>query len=244
MYPIITIDGPSGAGKGTLAYRLAQTFDFALLDSGVLYRIVGLMAYKAGLLDGVLSPTQDGALSAAQNDDGLAQALAQLIISLDIAFVAKNDQSVVIINGEPLSDNIRTETVGGYASVVAKFAQVRSALLALQQDFAKRRGVVADGRDMGTVVFPQATAKLFLLASPTARANRRVAQLQKMGQAANFETILAEIQRRDNQDENRPIAPSKPASDALIIDSSNLTADEVYKMALAYIRPRLAAFAS
>lgn len=233
MYPIITIDGPSGAGKGTLAHRLAQTFDFALLDSGVLYRIVGLMAYQAGLIDETTT----------QSDDKLAEVLAQLITSLDIAFIAKNNQTVVMVNGEPLSHNIRTETVGGYASVVAQFAQVRSALLALQQDFAKRSGVVADGRDMGTVVFPQATAKLFLLASPIARANRRVAQLQRMGQVANVETILAEIQRRDNQDENRAIAPSKPASDALIIDSSALTADEVYEMALGYIRPRLAAFA-
>ncbi|OOR87248.1 cytidylate kinase [Moraxella caviae] len=213
--PIITIDGPSGAGKGTVAYRLAQALGLNLLDSGALYRIVGLLAHEAGLLDGQVAD--------------LEEKLGALTEKLDLAFRVNDDTKTVeiVIDGQVLTKDIRNETVGGYASQVAVFPKVRAALLKVQQDMGKK-GVVADGRDMGTVIFPNATAKIFLTASAKARADRRVAQLQMMGKPADYEAILAEIQARDERDQNRAAAPSKPAEDALVIDSSALNADEVY----------------
>ncbi|WP_114700822.1 (d)CMP kinase [Psychrobacter proteolyticus] len=218
-YPIICIDGPSGAGKGTVTWRLAQVLGYQLLDSGALYRIVGLKAFEAGLISADASQSID------------EDAVLALTESLEIAFVPNNDSGRVdiIVNGQAVGEQVRNETVGGYASQIAVFPQVRQALLKLQQDMATRSGLVADGRDMGTVVFPDADVKVFLTASAEARAERRVTQLLNAGQTADFEAILATIKERDDRDENRSTAPSKPAADALLLDSSALNADAVYE---------------
>ena len=219
-YPVICIDGQSGAGKGTVTWRLAQTLGYQLLDSGALYRIVGLKAFEAGLLN----------VDAEQSiDEGALLALTQ---SLQIVFEPNSDSGRVdiIVNGAKIGEQVRNETVGGYASRVAVYPKVRQALLKLQQDMATQSGLVADGRDMGTVVFPDADVKVYLTASAKARAERRVAQLLQAGQTADFEAILATIKARDDRDENRATAPSKPAEDALVLDSSNLDADAVYEL--------------
>lgn len=223
-YPVICIDGPSGAGKGTAAWRLAQALGYRLLDSGALYRIVGLKAFEAGLI----------AADAQQPIDEAA--LLKLTQSLQITFKLNNDSGRVdiIVNDVTIGEQVRNETIGGYASQVAVFPQVRQALLTLQQDMATRSGLVADGRDMGTVVFPDADAKIFLTASARARAERRVTQLINAGQTADLEVILTTIKERDDRDENRTTAPSKPADDALLIDSSMLDADTVYQQIKAH----------
>ena len=223
-YPVICIDGPSGAGKGTVSWRLAQALGYQLLDSGALYRIVGLKAFEVGLIsiDGQQPINED--------------ALLVLTQSLDIAFKPNVDSGRVdiIVDNDVIGEQVRNETVGGYASQIAVFPKVRQALLKLQQDMATRSGLIADGRDMGTVVFPDADVKVFLTASAEARAQRRVTQLMNAGQNADFSTILTTIKARDERDENRTTAPSKPADDALVIDSSNLDAAKVYQQIKAY----------
>ena len=214
-YPVICIDGPSGAGKGTAAWRLAKELDYQLLDSGALYRIVGLKAFEAGLLAEMLL-----------DENAIAALTQKLAISFQLNEATGNVD--ILVDDTLIGTDIRNETVGGYASQVAVFPQVRQALLKLQQDMASRSGLVADGRDMGTVVFPDADAKIFLTASAQARAERRVTQLIDAGQNASYGSILATIKARDDRDENRSIAPSKPAADALLLDSSILDADTVY----------------
>lgn len=224
MVKIITVDGPSGSGKGTLCARLADELGFHLLDSGALYRILGLVANEQGYVGN-------------HNElayDNLESILSNIAQTIDITFdFDNNGQQLVIANGKDVSKMIRTEEVGGYASVVAQFPKVRSDLLQLQKDFAKAPGLIADGRDMGTVVFPNAYLKVFLTASAEKRAQRRVKQLQDMGKSASMHTILAEIQARDERDANRSASPTKPADDAIVLDSSQMTAAEVYDAVMA-----------
>ena len=221
MNKIITVDGPSGAGKGTLCYALAEKLGFALLDSGAIYRVTALAALK-------------------RNADLTNEtALADLARHLDIQFVPKNGEVNVLLGGMDVSHLIRTQEVADAASKVAVFPQVRAALLQLQQDFAKNDGLIADGRDMGTVVFPDAQVKLFLDASAEERAKRRYNQLQNKGINGNFAQILAEIKERDLRDRNRAVAPLKPADDAFLLDSTTLSIDEVICQALNYIQQRI-----
>lgn len=217
---IITIDGPSGSGKGTIASKLAQHYGYHLLDSGALYRLLGLAAFQANLLTEPL-PVDD---------------LEKIAKNLDIAFESKADSSIgILLNNIDVTEQIRTEEVGSYASKVAAIPALRDALFQRQQDFAQSPGLVADGRDMGTVVFPQAPAKIYLTASAEARAMRRVKQLQGMGVDAKIDAILADLQARDKRDMEREIAPLKPAEDALIVDSSTLGIDQVLTTLTQYI---------
>ena len=221
MNKIITVDGPSGAGKGTLCYALAEKLGFALLDSGAIYRVTALAALKRHA--DLTNETE----------------LTDLARHLDIQFVPKNGEVNVLLGGMDVSHLIRTQEVADAASKVAVFPQVRAALLQLQQDFAKNDGLIADGRDMGTVVFPDAQVKLFLDASAEERAKRRYNQLQNKGINGNFAQILAEIKERDLRDRNRAVAPLKPAEDAFLLDSTTLSIDEVISQALNYIQQRI-----
>lgn len=221
MNNIITVDGPSGAGKGTLCYALAQKLGFALLDSGAIYRVTALAALKKAI--DLADETQ----------------LAQLASELDIQFLAEQGEVKVLLDGQDVSAEIRTQPVAEAASKVAVFAQVRVALLQRQRDFASNNGLIADGRDMGTVVFPEASVKLFLDASAEERAKRRLKQLQSKGINGNFSQILAEIKERDLRDRNRAVAPLVPAQDALLLDSTTLSIEQVVEQALAYIAQKL-----
>lgn len=214
---VIAVDGPSGVGKGELTKRLATALDYELLDSGAIYRVLGYAVRKAGL--------------ALFDEESVVQE-AKL---LNLSFECLDDGVHVLLNGEDVSSEIRTEEAGNNASKVAAYPSVRMALLQRQREFLKEPGLIADGRDMGTVVFPKANVKLFLDASAEVRANRRMLQLQQKGKEADYQKVLAEIKERDDRDRNRPVAPLKPADDALVIDTSDMTIEEVYKTACDYI---------
>ena len=214
---VIVVDGPSGVGKGELTKRLASALDYELLDSGAIYRVLGYAVRKAGL--------------ALFDEESVVQE-AKL---LNLSFECLDDGVHVLLNGEDVSSEIRTEEAGNNASKVAAYPSVRMALLQRQREFLKEPGLIADGRDMGTVVFPKANVKLFLDASAEVRANRRMLQLQQKGKEADYQKVLAEIKERDDRDRNRPVAPLKPADDALVIDTSDMTIEEVYKTACDYI---------
>ncbi|MBA4097573.1 MAG: (d)CMP kinase [Rhodospirillum sp.] len=211
---VITVDGPSAAGKGTLARRLATHFGFDFLDTGSLYRGVGLAVLRQGL-----DPADEKAATAA------AKALKPEILS---------------------DSAIRAENTSTAASKVAAIPSVRAAILYWQRDFARHAardsgGAVLDGRDIGTVVCPDADAKLFITASVQARADRRVKELQARGETAIYARVLQDMQERDARDQGRSISPTKPATDALIIDTSDLTADQVFERALAFIASKMKA---
>ncbi|MBR9873757.1 (d)CMP kinase [Vibrio sp. J1-1] len=219
--PVVTVDGPSGAGKGTLCMLLAKKLGFQLLDSGAIYRVLALAAIHHGV------------------DTESEDALVPLATHLDVQFIAEGDLVKVILEGEDVSGELRKEETGMAASKVAALPRVREALLRRQRAFEAAPGLVADGRDMGTVVFPHAQAKIFLDASAEERANRRLKQLQDKGLDVKFADLLSEIQERDDRDRNRPVAPLRPAEDALVLDSTSLSIDEVVEKALQYIESKL-----
>ncbi|MBX9445044.1 (d)CMP kinase [Dickeya chrysanthemi] len=224
--PVITVDGPGGAGKGTLCKALAKALQWNLLDSGAIYRVLALAALHH------------------QVDISSEEALVPIASHLDVRFVPEDDgQLKVILEGEDVSNEIRTQEVGNTASQAAVFPRVREALLRRQRAFRDAPGLIADGRDMGTVVFPDAPVKIFLDASAEERAKRRMLQLQAKGFNVNFERLLSEIKERDDRDRNRSVAPLVPAPDALVLDSTHMSLDEVVERALAYVRqvlPQLA----
>ncbi|MGL0818868.1 (d)CMP kinase [Vibrio vulnificus] len=220
--PVVTVDGPSGAGKGTLCMLLSKKLGFQLLDSGAIYRVLALAAIHHGV------------------DTESEDALVPLATHLDVQFVAEGDLVKVILEGEDVSKELRKEETGMAASKVAALPRVREALLRRQRAFEAAPGLVADGRDMGTVVFPNAKAKIFLDASAEERAHRRLKQLQYKGLDVRFDDLLSEIQERDDRDRNRPVAPLRPAEDALVLDSTSMSIDEVVEKALQYIESKLA----
>lgn len=222
---VICIDGPSGSGKGTLCQMLALELGWHLLDSGALYRLVGMAASKHQL----------------SFDDEAA--IAALAAELDVAFLPgqQGEPSRVMLEGVDVSGDLRSETTGNLASKVAVLPAVREALLQRQRDFAQAPGLVADGRDMGTVVFPEAPLKVFLTASAEERARRRFKQLKDKGESVNIATLLEEIQARDKRDSEREHAPLKPADDALLIDSSELGIEQVFARVLAEVSARFPA---
>ena len=208
--PVITIDGPSGSGKGTIAHRVASRLGFHVLDSGALYRLLGAAAQRHAV--------------AIDNEAGLEVLAAHL----DVQFVTDADgEARILLEGEDVSNEIRTEEAGRAASQVAALPRVRNALLARQQAFRELPGLVADGRDMGTVVFPDAELKIFLTASAQARAERRYRQLLDKGFDANLGALVDDIQARDDRDTQRSVAPLRPADDAIVLDSTDLGIDAV-----------------
>lgn len=202
--PVIAVDGPSGVGKGTLAWALVRRLHWHYLESGALYRALGHLAERRGV-----------AL-----DD--ARGLAQLAAGLELVFA----DGAVWLDGEPLGDSIRTEAAGRRASQIAPLPAVRAALLRWQRRCARAPGLVADGRDMGSVVFPQAACKIFLTASAEARAMRRFKQLREKGFDVNIARLLRDIRERDSRDSKRSVSPLKRAGDAFELDTTGLSADE------------------
>ncbi|GAA6152082.1 (d)CMP kinase [Pseudoteredinibacter isoporae] len=219
---IITIDGPSGAGKGTVSAKLAHELGFALLDSGALYRLTGLAARLN------------------QCDFSDSTALGDVARSLDVEFRSTEAGVTIYLAGQDVSQAIRTEQAGMDASAVAAVPAVRDALLQRQRDFAQPPGVVADGRDMGSTVFPQAQLKVFLTASAEERARRRLAQLQlsNTGEHFDYDKILQDIEARDKQDSERSSSPLQAASDAVLLDSSEMSIAEVLEEVLSLYRSR------
>ncbi|WED27707.1 (d)CMP kinase [Vibrio sp. DW001] len=219
--PVVTVDGPSGAGKGTLCMLLAEKLGFHLLDSGAIYRVLALAAIHHGV-----------------NTES-EEALVPLATHLDVQFIAEGDLVKVILEGEDVSSELRKEETGTAASKVAALPRVREALLRRQRSFSNEQGLVADGRDMGTVVFPNAEVKIFLDATAEERADRRLKQLQEKGLSVKFDHLLREIQERDDRDRNRAVAPLRPADGALVLDSTTLSIGEVVDQALEYIESKL-----
>lgn len=219
--PHCTIDGPSGVGKGTAARRLAVALGWHLLDSGAIYRVAAIAAHDAGL-----------AL-----DD--ADAIAALMPRLDIRFALDDGgEERILLRGDDITEQVRAEETGAKASRIAAEPAVRRALLAAQKAFLKPPGLVADGRDMGTVVFPQASVKFFLDASPEERARRRWKQLSPEHRPATLADLSAEIAARDARDRNRSVAPLVPAQDAVVIDTTSLSVDDVYVRIFGEMRQR------
>jgi cytidylate kinase len=210
--PVVAIDGPGGSGKGTVAMRLAEDLGWHFLDSGALYRLVAVAAMDRGIA------------ADAQSE------LGRLAEGLDVNFGVSDDGMVVLLDGNYITGRLRTEAVSVFSSRVAALPAVRAALVKRQRAFRRPPGLVADGRDMGTVIFPDARLKIFLTASAEARAARRYKQLKEKGENVNLSRLLREINKRDERDSSRAVSPLKPAADAHIIDSTEMSIDEVLRM--------------
>jgi len=219
--PVITIDGPSGAGKGTIAHLLARRLGWHLLDSGALYRVTGYACLEAGV----------------DRDD--PEAAVRVAQHLDVDFaLAPGGEMLVYCGGRDVSAAIRTEEGGRAASLVAAVPAVRAALLKRQRELRRPPGLVADGRDMGTVVFPDAPLKLFLTASAAERAERRYKQLMVKGESVNLPRLLRDIEERDARDATREVSPLVPAEDAIVIDSTATPIDQVFALVMQSVRDR------
>jgi cytidylate kinase len=218
--PVITIDGASGTGKGVVCHLVAKYLDWHLLDSGVIYRVLAFGAEKHGI--------------ASDNE----AALQKLAGELDVKFVSAAISSVphIILEGQDVTDLIRNERIGNGASKVGTLPTVRTALLDRQRDFRQPPGLVTDGRDMGTVVFPDAQLKIFLTASPEERARRRHKQLKEKGVDVNIRTLIEELRERDKRDQERTVAPLRPAADAICIDTDNLSIEQVVERIMSEAR--------
>ena len=212
--PVIAIDGPSASGKGTIAKRVAEELGYRYLESGALYRLIALVSLKEGILD--------------------ERALAKVAANMDAAFLKDR----VFLDKQDVTEQIRAEECSMRASEVAKLALVRTALLKRQRAFREPPGLVADGRDMGTVVFPDATLKVFLTASPQVRAERRYKQLIEKGMDANLRALSRDLKERDARDANRAVAPLVPAADSQVLDSTALSIEEVVGRILDWHRER------
>ncbi|RPH12268.1 MAG: (d)CMP kinase [Alteromonadaceae bacterium TMED101] len=220
MVPVLCIDGPSGSGKGTLAQRLSEILGFHLLDSGALYRVVGYAALNSGI------------------DWQNSVAVTQIARSLDVEFMPSQQGVRVIYRDVDVTDRVRSVLGGEGASAVAAIPSVREALLDRQRELARSPGLVADGRDMGTVVFPQAPLKVFLEASALARAQRRQSQLQQQGEDVSLPRLLEAIEARDNRDRTRSVSPLVPAEDAVIVDSTDMAVDAVLERVMSLVTAR------
>jgi cytidylate kinase len=205
--PVITLDGPGGAGKGTVSLLLAQKLGWHILDSGSLYRLTALKALR-------------------QEAEKVSQ-LIEIAEKLDVDYVPMKDHLTILLEGRDVTDAIREEAVGRRASEFATIAELRQALLQRQRSFARPPGLLADGRDMGTVVFPEAPLKIFLTASPEERAKRRYKQLKQKGIDANLPELVSELETRDKRDSERAAAPLRAADDAVIVDTTDMRIDEV-----------------
>ncbi len=218
--PVLTIDGPSGAGKGAVSARVAETLGWHLLDSGAVYRAVAVAVLDAGV-----DPADESAVVA-------------LCEGLDLDFAAGEDGISVLLDGRPVDQRLRAEEVSVMASRVAALPEVRRALLELQRRFRHSPGLVADGRDMGTVVFQDAPIKVFLVASVEERANRRYKQLKKKGESVKFLRLFRDLEERDRRDRERDVSPTVPANDAVVIDSTDMGLDDVVEKVLKLVRQR------
>ena len=212
--PVIAIDGPSASGKGTIASRVARNVGFHYLESGALYRLIALLSLREDTLD--------------------EARLARLAGDMDVVF----DDGEVVLGDESVTEKVRSELVGNRASEVARLPGLRQALLARQRAFRRPPGLVADGRDMGTVVFPDAELKVFLTASPEIRAERRYKQLIEKGIDANLRALSRDLRERDQRDAQRAVAPLAPASDSQVLDSTALSIDEVVERIVSWWRAR------
>jgi cytidylate kinase len=219
--PVITIDGPSGAGKGTISSLLAKKLGWHFLDSGAIYRVLAIASVHHQI----------------QAEDEMA--LLPLAAGLDVNFETTGEGTRIILEGEDVTDAIRTEEIGAVASKIASLPTIREALLRRQRAFKQSPGLVADGRDMGTVVFPSAQVKIFLTASAEERALRRFNQLKDKGHGVSMSRLLVDIQARDERDANRSVAPLVPAGDALVLDSTELDIKQVFEKINEFVNARL-----
>ena len=219
LIPVITIDGPAGSGKGTIAKQIAASLNYHYLDSGALYRVLGLLSQQREI--GV----------------GDAESLVALCDQMEVKFgfdaekmsklEAESEHVPVFLNNSEVSNDLRTEECAAQASQLAALPEVRTALLEKQRSFQMYPGLVAEGRDMGTVVFPSAEHKFFLTASAEARASRRQKQLKKQGISASLGPLLQDIETRDSRDQDRKVSPLRPATDAVLVDSTNMSIEQV-----------------
>ena len=226
--PIIALDGPSGAGKGVVANFLSTQYEFHLLDSGALYRLVGIAARRTSIV-----------LENSPLDEAV---LGEIARSLDVAFTSTNnpeDPLEIMLYGEQVAHEVRTDEAGVDASRVASLPAVRDGLFELQRSFRQSPGLVADGRDMGTVVFPEAEVKIYLTASAKARAERRYNQLIHKGINVTMSVLFQSIRARDERDMNRVVSPLKPAEDAFVIDSTDMDIEEVLRNVEAIVTEKL-----